>query len=116
MGVCLAIAAADWIQPLILDWRPKMVGAILGGAFYAGSALAVHRGVRPVAIAVAALPLLPVGLLGAHWIGWSVPVQPDGAMVGILVGQIVAAILAVAWFSARSDPSERPAAGAPDDR
>ncbi len=83
---------------MVLDWRPKFVGAVLGALFYASCAVAIARGLRWAAWGVAALPALPVTLLALHAAGVAVPVEPDAPMVAVLGLQLLAAGLAVAWF------------------
>ena len=98
MGLCWLIALADALQPVLLDWRPKFVGALLGAIFYAVCAVAIGRGVRGMAWGVLLLPVVPSSLLGLWAAGVQVPVEPDAMMVAVWVLQLVAAGLAAAWL------------------
>lgn len=101
-AVCMLIAAADLSQPLLMDWIPKHWGALGGGLFYLTTGALLLRDVRPAAWAVVALPAIPVTVLALWAAGVSVPVQPDGLMVAILVLQLTAAALCAAWLRQRT--------------
>ena len=101
--LCGIIAVADLVQPLVLPWAPKLVGAILGGLFYASAAVLIHRSVRPMGFAVAALPVIPLTVLALTALGVALPVDPDSAMVGILALQLAAAGASVGWLFAKPD-------------
>ena len=98
VGACALIAMLDWAQPLWLDWRPKHVGALLGGALYLAAAVAIARGFRPLALVVAFMPVIPITTLGLWASGVGLPVEPDAPMVAILAVQLVAAVAAGRWW------------------
>ncbi len=98
--LCLLVACADFAQPLLLDWRPKFVGALLGGALYLAASLSMGRGVRLLAYVVAVMPLVPVTVLSLFALGVPLPVAPDVAMVVVLVGQLGAAAACISWLRA----------------
>lgn len=105
IGACALIVALDWMQPLLLDWRPKFVGALLGGLLYLVAALGIARGVRVLALVVAAVPVVPLSTLALWAAGVSLPVQPDGPMLVVLSVQLVAAVAAGRWWASTPEPS-----------
>ena len=102
-SVCALIAVADLVQPFLLPWAPKLVGAVLGGAFYAIAAVLLARGVRWVAWPVILLPVVPITTLALWAAGATLPVTPDLPMVGVLGLQLAAAATCAAWMRQRGD-------------
>lgn len=90
----------DWAQPLLFEWVPKHVGAILGGLLYLSAAVAIARNVRPFALIVSAMPLIPLTTLVLWSAGVALPVTPDAPMLVVLSVQIVAAVAAGRWWLA----------------
>jgi len=101
---CLLIVGLDWIQPLVFDWVPKHVGALVGGVLYLIGAVGLARGVRPVAIVIALMPVIPLTTLALSGLGVPLPVSPDAPMLVVLSAQLVAAAAAGAWWSATQPP------------
>jgi len=95
---CAAIVVLDWAQPLVHEWVPKHVGALLGGAVYLAGAVGIARGARAFALVVALMPILPLGTLALWGIGVALPVTPDLPMVVVLSVQLVAALAAGRWW------------------
>lgn len=103
VAACALIVVLDWVQPLVFEWRPKHVGAVLGGLLYLAAAVAIARGVRPLALVVAAMPAIPLTTLALIGLGVDLPVEPDGPMIVVLSVQLVAAVAAASWW--RETPS-----------
>ena len=106
VATALGIATLDLAQVLLLDWRPKHVGALGGAAIYLLVAWGVSRDRRAAAIVAAGMPVIPLSVLALWATGAQVPVAPDGPMLRILALQLLAAVLAVAWLRAVSRPAE----------
>lgn len=98
VGVTVAIATADVAQVLLLDWRPKHVGALGGAALYLLLGWGIGTDRRWAGIVVAAMPLIPLTVLGLSAAGAPLPLAPDAAMIGILGLQLLAAGLAIRWL------------------
>ncbi len=98
VAACALIVVLDWAQPLWFAWRPKHVGALLGGLLYLVGAVAISRGVRPLGLVVAAMPAIPLVTLTLVAAGVALPVTPDGPMYVVLSVQIVAAVAAASWW------------------
>lgn len=98
VAACVLIVALDWMQPLLFEWRPKHVGAVLGGALYLVAAVGIARGARPLALVVAAMPAIPLTTLTLAGLGVALPVQPDTPMIVVMSVQIVAAVASAVWW------------------
>lgn len=106
VATALAIATLDLAQVLLLDWRPKHVGALGGAAIYLLVALGVAKGWRAAAFVAAGMPVIPLSVLVAWAAGAAVPVTPDAPMLGILGLQLLASALALALLRAGRRPLE----------
>jgi hypothetical protein len=96
VGLALAaglVALCDAVQPLVLEWKPKLWGAMGGALLYAVIAMGAWRERRAAAVAAMVVPVLPISILAATLAGVEVPARPDAAMIGILAIQLVAATL-----------------------
>lgn len=92
VGASLCIVLLDWMQPLLFAWRAKYVGAVLGGAIYLVAAVGLARGVRGLAGVLLVMPAIPLATLALFACGVSLPVRPDGFMIGVLSLQLTAAL------------------------
>ena len=91
--VATVIVACDWVQPLVLEWKPKLYGALAGGLLYGVVAVGAWKRQRWAAGVALGIPVLPVSILALRAAGVDLPVTPDAAMIGILAIQLVAATL-----------------------
>jgi hypothetical protein len=98
VGAALTVTTLDLLQVLLLDWRPKHVGALAGAAVYLLFAWGIHGDRRWAGILVAAMPVIPLSVLALSAAGASLPVAPDAAMITILGVQLLAAVLAIVWL------------------
>jgi hypothetical protein len=98
VGATWLVAALDLLQVLILDWRPKHVGALGGAALYLALGLAIRADRRWAAAVVAAMPVVPISVLALSAAGAPLPVAPDAPMIAVLAVQLAAAGLAIGWL------------------
>ncbi len=85
-GVAVAIACCDLAQPLLLGWEPRMIAAIAGAGIYLGVAAGALRGQRWAAWIALGMPVIPIGAIVSG-------LDPSGAMLGVMVLQLGAAVL-----------------------
>lgn len=103
-GLAWTVAAMDLAQVLLLEWRPKHWGSLLGAAMYVLLGLGALRGVPAALLILAAMPLVPLTTLALQAGGVSLAIEPDAGMIGVMVVQLAASLASV---SAIRDADQR---------